>query len=287
MTTDVTTPATGPAGTDDVVDLLARPPALPGLTPETVVFITGGSGAIGLRTAAVLSRIGARVAIMARSPERVAQAAADAAHDGQVLGVPGDIGVPDDISRAVTAAVGTFGRLDALVNLAAVGDSGGALDDLTVAEIDTVLRINLRGALLLAQECARPMRAAGGGSIINIASIGGHRVTPGRLVYGPSKAALIYLTRQLAGELGPYGIGPTRSARADPDRAAQVQRPGGGDNVPSAGRPDRPTKTGRIPLGRRGTLDDYVGAILFLISGLSAYVTGTDLLVDGGAAILR
>ena len=55
----------------------------------------------------------------------------------------------------------------------------------------------------------------------------------------------------------------------------------------SAGRPDRPTKTGRIPLGRRGTLDDYVGAILFLISGLSAYVTGTDLLVDGGAAILR
>ena len=135
MTTDVTTPATGPAGTDDVVDLLARPPGLPGLTPETVVFITGGSGAIGLRTAAVLSRIGARVAIMARSPERVAQA--------------------------------------------------------------------------------------------------------------------------------------------------------GGDNVPSAGRPDRPTTTGRIPLGRRGMLDDYVGAILFLISGLSAYVTGTDLLVDGGAAILR
>ena len=63
--------------------------------------------------------------------------------------------------------------------------------------------------------------------------------------------------------------------------------PAGGDNVPSAGRPDRPTTTGRIPLGRRGTLDDYVGAILFLISGLSAYVTGTDLLVDGGAAILR
>jgi NAD(P)-dependent dehydrogenase (short-subunit alcohol dehydrogenase family) len=252
------------------------------------VFITGGSGAIGLRTAAVLSRIGARVAIMARSPERVAQAAADAAHDGQVLGVPGDIGVPDDISRAVIAAVGTFGRLDALVNLAAVGDSGGALDDLTVAEIDTVLRTNLRGALLLAQECARPMRAAGGGSIINIASIGGHRVTPGRLVYGPSKAALIYLTRQLAGELGPYGIRANSiSPGQTPTALRKFSDPAGGDNVPSAGRPDRPTKTGRIPLGRRGTLDDYVGAILFLISGLSAYVTGTDLLVDGGAAILR
>ena len=290
MTTDVTTPATGPAGAEspaDAADLLARPPLLPGLTPETVVFITGGSGAIGLRTAAVLSRIGARVAIMARSPERVAQAAADAAHEGQVLGVAGDIGVPDDISRAVTATVGTFGRLDALVNLAAVGDSGGALDDLTVDEIDTVLRTNLRGALLLAQECARPMRARGG-SIINVASIGGHRVTPGRLVYGPSKAALIYLTRQLAAELGPYGIRANSiSPGQTPTALRKFSDPAGGDNVPSAGRPDRPTKTGRIPLGRRGTLDDYVGAILFLISGLSAYVTGTDLLVDGGAAILR
>lgn len=290
MTTDVTTPATGPAGAEspaDAADLLARPPVLPGLTAETVVFITGGSGAIGLRTAAVLSRIGARVAIMVRSPERVGQAAADAAHEGQVLGVAGDIGLPDDISRAVTATVGTFGRLDALVNLAAVGDSGGALDDLTVDEINTVLRTNLRGALLLAQECARPTRARGG-SIINVASIGGHRVTPGRLVYGPSKAALIYLTRQLAAELGPDGIRANSiSPGQTPTALRKFSDPAGGDNAASAGRPDRPTKTGRIPLGRRGTLDNYVGAILFLISGLSAYVTGTDLLVDGGAAILR
>ncbi len=72
-----------------------------------------------------------------------------------------------------------------------------------------------------------------------------------------------------------------------PTALRKFSDPASGDNVPPAGRPDRPTKTGRIPLGRRGTLDDYVGAILFLISGLSAYVTGTDLLVDGGAAILR
>ena len=194
---------------------------------------------------------------------------------------------PSWAASAVTATVGTFGRLDALVNLAAVGDSGGALDDLTVDEIDTVLRTNLRGALLLAQECARPMRA-GGGSIINVASIGGHRVTPGRLVYGPSKAALIYLTRQLAAELGPDGIRANSiSPGQTPTALRKFSDPAGGDNVLSAGHRDRPTTTGRIPLGRRGTLDDYVGAILFLISGLSAYVTGTDLLVDGGAAILR
>jgi 3-oxoacyl-[acyl-carrier protein] reductase len=269
-------------------DLLASPPVLPGITPETVVLITGGSGAIGSRTAAVLSAIGARVTIMARSPERVTRAADEVRHGGQVLGVAGDISVPADITRAVTATVREFGRLDALVNLAAVGDSGGSLADLTLDEIDTVIGTNLRGALVLARESARPMRESGGGSIINVASIAAHRVTPGRLVYGPSKAALIYLTRQLAAELGPYGIRANSiSPGQTPTALRKFSDPAGGENVPSAGRAGRPTQTKRIPLGRRGTLDDYVGAILFLISGLSAYVTGTDLLVDGGAAILR
>jgi NAD(P)-dependent dehydrogenase (short-subunit alcohol dehydrogenase family) len=269
-------------------DLLASPPVLPGITPETVVLITGGSGAIGSRTAAVLSAIGARVTIMARAPERVAQAAAEAQHAGQVLGAAGDISVPDDITRVVTETVREFGRLDAVVNLAAVGDSGGALADLTLDEIDTVIGTNLRGALVLARESARPMRESGGGSIINVASIAAHRVTPGRLVYGPSKAALIYLTRQLAAELGPYGIRANSiSPGQTPTALRKFSEPAGGDNVPSAGRADRPTQTKRIPLSRRGALDDYVGAILFLVSGLSAYVTGTDLLVDGGAAILR
>ncbi len=269
-------------------DLLACPPVLPGITPETVVLITGGSGAIGARTAAVLSAIGARVTIMARSPERVVQAAAEAQRSGQVLGAAGDISVPADITRVVTATVREFGRLDALVNLAAVGDSGGALADLTLDEIDTVIGTNLRGAMVLARESARPMRESGGGSIVNVASVAAHRVTPGRLVYGPSKAALIYLTRQLAAELGPYGIRANSiSPGQTPTTLRKFSEPPGGDNVPSAGRADRPTQTGRIPLGRRGTLDDYVGAILFLLSGLSAYVTGTDLLVDGGASIVR
>ncbi len=269
-------------------DLLAAPPVLPGIGEETVVLITGGSGAIGARTATVLSAIGARVTIMSRSRERIDQAATETRHAGQVLGMAGDISRPEDIARVVTATVREFGRLDALVNLAAVGDSGSALADLTVDEIDTVIGINLRGALVLARECARPMRESGGGSIINVASIAAHRVTPGRLVYGPSKAALIYLTRQLAAELGPYGIRANSiSPGQTPTALRKFSDPAGGENVLSTGRADRPTQTKRIPLGRRGTLDDYVGTILFLISGLSAYVTGTDLLVDGGAAIVR
>jgi NAD(P)-dependent dehydrogenase (short-subunit alcohol dehydrogenase family) len=282
------TSLTEPTAPTVPADLLAAPPALPGITSDTVVFITGGSGAIGARSAGVLSAMGARVAIMARSPERVAAAATEATSGGEVFGVAGDIGEPADVTRSVSMAVERFGRLDALVNLAAVGDSGGPLDQLSVNEIDTVFRTNLRGALLLAQECARPMRELGRGSIINVASIAAHRVTPGRLVYGPSKAALIYLTRQLAGELGPDGI---RANSVSPGQTPTALRKftdePGGENVVSAGGADRPTKTVRIPLGRRGVLDDYVGAILFLISDLSAYVTGTDMLVDGGAAIPR
>ena len=287
MTSGLTAEATQ-AAPPVPADLLATPPVLPGISSDTVVFIAGGSGAIGGRAAAVLSRIGARVAIMARSPERVAAAASEAQSGGEVLGMAGDIGEAADVEAAVGAAVERFGRLDALVNLAAVGDSGGPLDQLTVDEIDTVIRTNLRGALLLAQTAARPMRELGHGSIINVASIAAHRVTPGRLVYGPSKAALIYLTRQLAGELGPDGIRANSiSPGQTPTALRKFTDEPGGDNVLSGGGRDRPTKTGRIPLGRRGVLDDYVGTILFLISDLSAYVTGTDLLVDGGAAIPR
>ena len=83
------------------------------------------------------------------------------------------------------------------------------------------------------------------------------------MVYGPSKAALIYLTRQLAAELGPYRIRANSiSPGQTPTALRKFSDPAGGDNAASAGRPDRPTKTGRIPLGRRGTLDNYVGAIL-------------------------
>jgi NAD(P)-dependent dehydrogenase (short-subunit alcohol dehydrogenase family) len=279
---------TPPAGAHSAFDLLASPPVLPGIDADSAVLITGGSGAIGARCAAVLSAMGARVAIMSRDRPTVDAAAARSRSIGAVLGLAGDISDEADVRAAVDTVVGEFGRLDATVNLAAVGDSGSQLDDLTVDEIDTVLRINLRGALLVARESAKPMKAAGHGSIVNVASIAGHRVTSGRLAYGPSKAAVVYLSRQLAVELGSSGV---RSNSISPGQTPTALRkfsdPAGGDNVASSPDPNRPTKTGKIPIGRRGTLDDYVGTILFLISDLSAYVTGADILVDGGAGLPR
>lgn len=270
-----------------VTDLLTDPPVLPGIDKDSVVLIAGGSGAIGSRCAAVLSRMGARTAILGRSQERVTEAARFAMTSGEVIGLAGDITSRFDIGRAVQSVTERWGRLDGLVNLAAVGDSGRALEDVTEDEATTVIGTNLIGAILLAQSCARVMKPQARGCIVNVSTIGAHRVTPGRITYGPAKAGLVHLTRQLAVELGPQGIRvnsispgqtPTslRRYNEEPGKAPVITEERG-----------NPTPTKRIPLARRGRLDDYVGAILFFLSGLSAYITGADLLVDGGAAILR
>jgi NAD(P)-dependent dehydrogenase (short-subunit alcohol dehydrogenase family) len=269
-------------------DMTVTPPSLPGIDKETVVLIAGGSGAIGARTAAVLSRMGARVAVLSRVESTAAAAAAAATSDGEVVGIGADIGQQADVHRAVQAVLDRWGHLDALVNLAAVTDSHGPLSGVTLTEIDTVLRTNLVGALLLSQACAEPMRERCRGSIVNASSIAGRRVTRGHSVYGPAKAAVRYLARQLAGELGPYGIRSNSiSPGQTPSNLRGFDEEAGGSPEATPDRPDRPTSTARIPLARRGTLDDYVGATLFLISDLSAYVTGTDIPVDGGASIVR
>lgn len=268
-------------------DLLTEPPVLPGVDKETVTLIAGGSGAIGAHCAAILSRMGARTAILGRSPERVAECARDVAADGEVVGLAGDITSPADMDNVARSVFERWGRLDGLVNLAAVGDSGRALEDVPPAEIDLVIRTNLMGALFLAQSCARIMKPRSRGCIVNVATIGAHRVTPGRLSYGPAKAGLVHLTKQLAVELGAHGI---RVNSVSPGQTPTILRrsdeePGGAPVITPEG--GNPTPTRRIPLGRRGRLDDYAGAILFFLSDLSSYVTGADILVDGGAAILR
>lgn len=270
-----------------MIDLLEDPPVLPGVGKETVVLIAGGSGAIGSRCAAVLSRIGARTAILGRSRARVEECAASAMGEGEVIGLVADITDASAIDSAVQSVAGRWGRLDGLINLAAVSDSGRALEDVTTAEIETVIRTNLMGAIFLAQSCARIMKPQSSGCIVNVATIGAHRVTPGRITYGPAKAGLVHLTKQLAGELGPFGIRvnsispgqtPTSLRRLD-------EEPGSAPIVTETS--GNPTPAKRIALARRGRIDDYVGPILFFLSDLSSYVTGADVLVDGGAAILR
>lgn len=270
--------------------LLSKPPTLPGLGPGSVVLVAGGSGAIGQRCAAVLAAMGVSVGIMARSSGVVERAADEVSACGtEALGCVGDITRPSDARRFIDLGIERWGYIDGLVNAAAVSDSGNALADIDVGEIETVMRTNFQGALLLAQAVSRPMIARGRGSIVNISSIGGHRATPRRTVYGPSKAALEHLGRQLAVELGPSGV---RVNTVSPGQTPTKMRgfrdiPGGAPTPTPSEDEGRKTVTVGIPLQRRGSLDDYAGPVLFLLSNLSAYVTGVSLWVDGGVAVMR
>lgn len=257
---------------------------LPGLADGCTALVTGGTGAIGWRTATAFAAMGVRVGVMGRSPERVegAVAAAGPIRD-RLVAIPGDVARPEDADRAVTTLLDRWGRLDVLVHAAAVGDSGSTLADLTVAEIDELLAVNVKGTLLMAQRAAAPMRSQGGGRMVLLASVAAFRAGPRGNVYGATKAAVVRLARQLAVELGPDGIVVNAMS---PGQTPSILRSVGDQ----PGQPARPSRGGNeddIPLRRRGHPDDYVGAIAFLASDLARYVAGVDVLVDGGVAVRR
>ena len=259
--------------------------ALPGLDADSVALVTGGTGAIGWRTVEALATLGVRVGVMGRSAAaiRTAIEQAPAGVRERLVATPGDVSVQADCAAAVDVLVERFGRLDVLVHAGAIGDTGASLADLTPAEIDQMLAVNVKGTLLIAQAAAKPMQAAGRGAMILVASVAAFRVNPGGNVYGATKAAVVRTARQLAVELGADGI---RVNALSPGQTPTLLRK-------VSEEPGQPRGTSRggnadtIPLRRRGVLDDYAGAIAFLASDLAAYVTGVDLVVDGGVAVRR
>ena len=257
---------------------------LPGIDGSTTVIITGGTGAIGYRTAEAFLELGARVAVMSREGTTVDAAAARLSEIGDAVGIIGDVASPDDARRVVEEVLARWGRLDVLVQSAAVGGNN-PLEQMDADRIDQMFSINVKGVLLMAKAAAVPMTKQGQGRIINISSIMAHRAMPNGVLYGSSKAAVSYATRALAAELGPVGIRVNCVSPANtPTQVRQVGEEPGTPPLP-------PTGSGgsaeRIPLRRRGQLDDYVGPILFFASELSAYVTGADVLADGGLELLR
>jgi len=266
--------------------MTVAPIVLPGLGPGRSALITGGTGAIGRATAEALIRMGVSVAINGRSPEATEAAANDLGSG--VLALPGDIANPIDADRIVQESADRWGSLDVLVHSAALSEGAVPLDELTDHEIDEVVRVNVRGSLMIARAAGRLMCRQGGGRIVNVASVAAHRALPGRVVYGTTKAALVQLTRQLAVELGPCGVMVNSvSPGQTPTFIRLVDEPPGSVPRPKVDDPTGEATCERIPLRRRGQLADFVGPILFLASNLAAYVTGVDIPIDGGAMVLR
>jgi NAD(P)-dependent dehydrogenase (short-subunit alcohol dehydrogenase family) len=238
-----------------------------------VALVTGGSRVIGRAVAARLAEAGARVMISSRKADALATTADELSSGGaEVAWHAANAGDPSAAEECVAATLARFGALDILVNNAATNPFFGRLMDLDLARAEKTVSVNQQAVLTWTQCAWRAAMASGGGSVVNISSIGGFSVEPGIGWYNVTKAAVAHLTKQLAFELGPgvrvnaVAPGLVRTYLA---RALWEDH---GDAVAA-----------RLPLRRIGEPDDIAGVVLFLASDAASWITGTTVVVDGGA----
>jgi len=241
-----------------------------------VAIVTGGNRGIGFGLARGLGDAGARVIIANRDVSSGEMAARQLQAAGMdVSFVRCDVSDGDSISQMVDEVVSRYGTVDVLVNNAATRVTALALDH-SAEDWDNLMKVNVTGAFLAAQAVARIMTEQGRrGSIINISSVAANRGNFNRTSYITSKGALNSMTIALAMEWAPHGVrvnGVAPGSVETPERAAQIRQ-----------NQERLQATlDHIPMGRLSRPEDMVGAVIFLASDASAYVTGHTLVVDGG-----
>ena len=239
---------------------------------DRVALVTGASQGIGRATALALAQAGARVAVAARNAEKLAAVAAEiSAAGGEALAVTMDVADAEQVKSGFRQTIEKFGKLDILVNNAAVTRDGVAVR-MKAEDWDVVLRTNLTGAHLCAQQAMSVMMRARYGRIINVTSVVAETGNPGQVNYVAAKAGLIGLTRALAVEIASRNI--TVNAVAPGFIVSPMTDPLP-QNVKDA-------LLARVPLGRMGTDAEVAAAIVFLASEEAAYITGTVLDVNGG-----
>jgi 3-oxoacyl-[acyl-carrier protein] reductase len=239
---------------------------------DKVALVTGASQGIGRDTALALSDAGARVAIAARNEEKLNALAQEiAAKGGEAFVLKMDVADAEQIKAGFKAVLEKFGKLDILVNNAAITRDGLALR-MKLDDWDAVLRTNLTGAHLCIQQALSPMMKARAGRIINISSVVAHTGNPGQANYVAAKAGLIGLTKSVAMEIA------SRNITVNAVAPGFVETPM--TDVLSDAVKEEVKK--RIPLGRMGVGKDVAAAIVFLASDEAAYITGHVLDVNGG-----
>jgi NAD(P)-dependent dehydrogenase (short-subunit alcohol dehydrogenase family) len=242
------------------------------------ILVTGASSGFGRHFAMTLAAAGADVAIAARRLDRLEALASDVASATGRTVAPVALDVADTgaIDGAVEAAATALGGLDGLVNNAGTVVSKPSLKQ-TEADWDAVMDVNLKGAFFVARACAERMKAAKGGVIVNIASILAERVSATEISYCVSKAGIAHMTRALAFEWARSGIRVNGIApgyiKTDLNRGFLDSEAG-------------TRMMNKIPIPRFGEPEDLDGALLYLLSDLSAWTTGHILTVDGGHSLV-
>jgi NAD(P)-dependent dehydrogenase (short-subunit alcohol dehydrogenase family) len=246
-----------------------------------VALVTGASKGIGLAIAQTYAHNGATVVLTARKQagldEAIAAIKAGAPDGtGDTHAIAAHAGAPDAAESAVAETIERFGRLDVLVNNAATNPHMGRLIDVDLPRWDKTFEVNLRGPLVWTQQAWTQWMQANGGSVLNIASIGGMSSGGAIGVYDTTKAALIFMTRHLATELGPkVRVNAISPGLVKTDFARALWQGAGED----ASFP--------WPMRRIGQPDDIATAALFLASDQASWITGTVTVIDGGALTAR
>jgi NAD(P)-dependent dehydrogenase (short-subunit alcohol dehydrogenase family) len=241
---------------------------------DKVALVTGGAYGMGESTARMFAREGARV-VVADVLEREGRevAAAIVAAGGEALFVPLDVSDETRWGEAVRSTVARYGRIDVLVNNAGIS---GAVPDLTSTDYwDRLMAVNARGAFLGIKSVVPEMRKAGGGSIVNLSSISGFVGQAFvHMGYNAAKGAVRLLTKSAAVQYAKDGI---RVNSVHPGMMPPMRT-----SVTSADPAQREKVLAAVPLGRAGRPEEAAYAILFLASDEASYITGTELVVDGG-----
>ncbi len=242
-----------------------------------VVLITGASYGLGEQFAYAFAEAGADLILTARSEELLAQVAQRCeSHGGKALVIAGDVSVESDVERVIGGGLEAFGRIDVLINNAGIADARGVAAEQFDAEMfNRILAVDLVGAFYFARGCGKHMLERGAGSIVNICSILASGGNENNVIgYTAAKGGLLNMTYQLGVEWA--------------DRGVRVNSVSPGFIVTEMTRPmleamgiDRWIAS-RTPMRRVGEAQEVTNAVMFLASDLASYITGVDLLVDGG-----